>query len=263
MTANSDENPIPPDAPPQVTKHSWASATMWMVIVLLMLGSALYVFRSFRELPGDAIDKAEAVVKKASQALMDVASAFNQKTITTSFLSYATTVRSSQNLQFATLRQTEVFTQTDEATTGFGYIPLPELVVEARAPVECTYYLDLNAKWEFVVKDNVMHVLAPPIKFNKPAVDASEISYEVRKGSLFRDTKQAQENLKKSITLLAHQKARQNIALVRESGRKQTAEFVEKWLTKSFADGNKYPVKVYFQDEKTPSDIEGAQKALD
>jgi hypothetical protein len=263
MTANLDENPSPPDAPPPVTKASWASATMWMVIVLFLLASALYVFKSFRELPGDAIDKAEAVVKKASQALMDVASAFNQRTITTSFLSYATTVRSSQYLQFATLRQTEVFTQTDEATTGFGYIPLPEVVVEARAPVEYTYYLDLNAKWEFVLKDNVLYVLAPPIKFNKPAVDASEISYEVRKGSMFRDKKQAQENLKKSISFLAHQKARQNVAVVRESGRKQTTEFVEKWLMKSFADGNEHPVKVYFQDETPPSGLEGMPKPLD
>jgi len=235
---------------------------MWMVIVFLLLAAGLYVFRSLRTLPGDAVDKAQAIVHKASKVLLDVASAFNERTITTAFIGHATSISSSHHLQFATLRQTEVFTQTDQATTGFGYIPLPEVIVEARAPVECTYYLDLNAKWDFVARDRVLYVLAPPIKFNKPAIDASEITYEARKGSVFRDTKLAQENLKKSITFLAHQKARENVALVRESGRKQTAEFVEKWLMKSFTDGDKYTVKVYFPGETPPFEAPVVDKPL-
>lgn len=257
MAADSDEN-----TPAPVAKNPWANATMWMVIVFLVLASGIYVFKSLRDLPGDAVSKAATVMDKASKALVDVASAFNQKTITTSFISYATSIRSSQYLQFATLRQTEVFTQTDQASTGFGYIPLPDVIVEARAPVEYTYYLDLNAKWEFVLKDNVLYVLAPRIKFNKPAVDASEISYEVKKGGVFRGKDQAQENLKKSITSLTQQKARDNIGLVRESGRKQTTDFVEKWLMKNFADGTNHPVKVYFPDEPPPFGFQGIEKPL-
>jgi hypothetical protein len=125
--------------------------------------------------------------------------------------------------------------------------------VEARAPVETTYYLDLNAKWDFVMRDNVVYVLAPSIRFNKPSVDASAITYEVKKGYL--KTAEALENLKQSITSLATLKAKENVSLVRENGRRQTTEFVERWLLKSFTDGRQYAVKVFFPDEKPPDDV--------
>jgi hypothetical protein len=57
------------------------------------------------------------------------------------------------------------------------------------------------------------------------------------------------ENLKSSITWLSYKKAEANIELVRDTGRKQTESFVENWLSKSFADGRKYPVKVQFRNE--------------
>jgi hypothetical protein len=228
---------------------------MWMVIVFLLVGGGIYVFKSVRDLPGDVVNRTGSVIEKTRSALVDVISAFTQNTVTTSFLSYATSISPNHYLQFATLRQTEVFTQTEEARTGFGYIPLPDVIVEAKAPIECTYYLDLNAKWELILKDNVIYVRAPAIKFNKPAVDASEIQYEIKKGSVFRNKAQAQENLKKSITFLSQQRARENISVVRETGRKQTTEFVEKWLARSFTDGAKYPVKVFFPGEKFPVDM--------
>jgi hypothetical protein len=134
-------------------------------------------------------------------------------------------------------------------------VPLPEVIVVARAPVEFTYYLDLNARWQLVLQDGVLHVLAPNIKFNTPAVDASQIKYEVRKNSAFRNTTAAVEGLKQSVTILARDRARENINLVRETGRRQTGEFVEKWLMKSFTDGKQYPVKVYFADEKPPAGL--------
>src|SRR5262249_18779768 len=90
------------------------------------------------------------------------------------------------------------------------------------------------------------------IHFNKPAVDASEIRYEVRQGRVFRDTASVQDALKKSITGLAGLRAKENINLVRETGRKQTVEFVEEWLSRTFPDGKDYPVKVFFPDEKPP-----------
>ena len=199
------------------------------------------------------MDKTGKVIEKAGKALSDIASAFRQGNITTEFFSYATTVSNQQYFQFATLKQREVFTRTEETTTGFGYIPLPEVIVEARAPVEYTYHLDFNGKWNFVLKDNVVYVLAPPIRFNRPSVDVSSITYEVKKGYLKTD--EALENLKKSLTSLALIKARDNIPLVRENGRKLTAEFVERWLLKSFTDGKNYTVKVFFPDEKSPDAV--------
>jgi hypothetical protein len=244
VMAESHE-PTSPSSP-QTGRTSWSRATMWMVIVLILVSAGIYVFKSLLSAPGE-------VIGRTGRALADVASAFRRGTITTSFVSYATTISNYHYLQFATLKQTEIFTRSEAPITGFGYIPLPEVVVEARAPVEYTYYLDLNAKWEMNLRDNILYVLAPPIKFNKPAVDASAITYEVRKG--YVKTAEAQEKLKKSITSLVALKAKENIPLVRETGRKQTADFVEKWLAKSFSDGNKYAVKVYFPDETPPDGV--------
>ena len=231
-----------------------------MLVSLIFAVNAVIVFKSCRNLPGETLDQTGKLIGKAGKALADVASAFRQGKITTEFISYATTVSNEHYLQFATLKQTEVFTRKDEATTGFGYIPLPEVVVEARAPVEYTYYLDLNAKWDLVLKDSVIYVFAPAIHFNKPAVDASAITYEVKKG--YFKTADAQENLKKSITSLVALKARENIPLVRENGRRQVTEFVETWLMRSFADGKQHPVKVFFRDEQPPAGVQPRSDAL-
>jgi len=189
-----------------------------------------------------------------------VAAAFNRGTVTTSFVSYATSISNTTYLQFATLKQMEIFTRKEEPSTAFGYIPLPDVVVEARAPVEYTYYLDFKAKWQFVLRDNVIYVIAPPIRYNKPAVDASKLNYEVKKG--YVKTAEAQDNLKQSITGLVVLRAKENIQLVRETGRKQTADFVEKWLSKSFADGKEYPVKVFFPDEPMPGEANAVKQPL-
>jgi len=244
------ENECKPESRPAKAGHAWAWPVAWMVTVLILAGTAVYAFKSCRELPGETLNQTGRLVDKIGNGLARVAAAFNQGTITTTFTSYATSVSGSQYLQFATLSQHERFTRTDEASTGFGYIPLPDVIVEADAPVTYTYFLDLNDKWEFHLKDGVVTVIAPDIKFNPPAVDASAISYEVKKDSMVRDTRQAMEALKNSITWMATQKARANIGLVRETGRKQTEMFVQNWLERSFADGKNFPVVVKFRGEK-------------
>lgn len=248
-----------PQAPPESSPsrspnpaaggNSWAWPVMWMVIVTILAGAGLYVFKSCRDIPGDTLKQTGRLAEQIGQQVRSVAAAFRQGTITTTFTSYATTLSGSQYLQFATLSQQETFTRTDESTL-FGYIPLPEVIVEASAPVTYTYYLDLNARWDFVLQDGVIWVTAPEIKYNKPALDVSRITYEVKKDSHFRNTSGAMENLRSSMTWMCYRKAQANIPLVRETGRQQTQAFVENWLAKSFADGRKYPVKVRFRNEK-------------
>jgi hypothetical protein len=227
---------------------------MWIAIVLICVGGLLYIFRSCRDLPRDTIDQTARLIDRTGRALATVAGAFNKGTVTTSFVSFATTISNQQHLQFATLKQMEVFTRSEMPSTAFGYISLPEVVVEARAPVEYTYYLDLNAPWRFELKNNVIHVFAPSIRFNKPAVDASAITYEVKRG--YVKTAEAQENLKRSITSLVALKARDNTALVQETGRKQTADFVERWVANTFDDGTNFHVKVYFPGESPVSPVQ-------
>lgn len=242
---------LPPQGPHAALKSDWARPVMWMVIVLILVGGAVYIFKSCSVVPGAALDRAGKIVETVGQQVQNVAAAFKQGNITTTFTSYATTISGSQYLQFATLSQHEIFTRTDESSVAFGYIPLPDVIVQASAPVSYTYYLDLNARWDFALKNGAILVTAPDIKYNRPAVDVSHITYEVKKNSLIRNTSEAMENLKSSITWLSYKKAETNIELVRETGRKQTESFVQNWLAKSFADGKKYPVQVRFRHEET------------
>ncbi|MGH7970913.1 MAG: hypothetical protein ACREIC_19505 [Limisphaerales bacterium] len=251
----TDLSPKPP-AP----RSSWAWPVAWMVSLFILAGTSLLVFRSCARMPGEALEKTTRLASAVGQAAQQVAAAFKQGTINTTFTSYATTLSGSQYLQFATLTQTEVFTRTDDSSVLWGYVPLPDVVVQARAPVTYTYYLDLNDRWDFRLEGGVIWVTAPLIKFNKPAVDASGISYEVKKDSYLRRTPEALGNLKNSITGLSYSKARSNIALVRETGRHQTELFVENWLAKTFSDGKQYPVKVRFRNGPDGLGIHDASK---
>src|SRR5881396_476725 len=132
----ADTPPTPPRLPSVRSRNDWARATLWIVVVGIIGVNAALVFRSCRNLPGETLDKTAKVFEKAGQALADVASAFTRGKVTTEFISYATTLSNQHYFQFATLKQTEVFTRTEETTTAFGYVPLPEVIVEARAPVE-------------------------------------------------------------------------------------------------------------------------------
>ena len=213
--------------------------------MLIVVGAGIYIFKSCIELPGKVAQKSGEAVREVGRALADVAAAFRRGTFVTSFESYATTITNHQYLQFATLKQMEIFTEKD--VQSFGAVEF-EGVVEARAPVEYTYYVDLNGKWQFTLRDNVIYVQVPTIRPNKPAVDVSKLTYETKKYRPFLSAA-AERRLKQNLTGLISLRAKENIPLVKESGRKQIGEFVETWLARSFTDGKIYAVKVYFPDE--------------
>ena len=232
---------------------SWERTLFRMFLILVAAVGGLYMFRSCRNLPVEtaerAADKTLHVITNIGQTLATVVSAFNQGTVTVSLDSTGTELEDTKYFQFKRIKQTELFTHRDQAVTGFGYLPLPDVIVEARAPVEYTYYLDLGESWRFLLEAQTLHVLTPSIRYNKPAVDVSRLEYVVRKDSLFRDTDAALEHLRKSLTSLAYVKAGENLKLVRTTGREPVAEFVEKWLLRSYVDGSNYQVKVYFPGE--------------
>ena len=228
-----------------LARPSWAWPLALVVTVAILVGAGLYVFRSLRDLPGDAVDRSVEVMRE----LQTLASAFRQGTLEVRFLSYATRAEGRNDLQFATLEQTEIFRRKDETSLLWGRLPLPEVVVEATAPVTYTYFVDLNGTWKFEIEDGTVRVLAPPIRYNKPAVDASEIRFETRASSVFRDEEAALEALKAGLTEMAERRARENIPLIRELGRVKVEEFVCTWLTRSFGDGEDYHVEVVFADE--------------
>lgn len=236
-----------PNADSDVRRPSraWPIAFSVVAVTALLVGAGLYVFRSLRALPGDAVDKTREIIADVES----VAEAFRRGTIETTFVSYATTVTGSNYLQFATVRQTEVFTRQDSASVLWGQLELPDVVVSATAPVEYTAYLDLNEAWHFELEGDVLRVVAPEIRFNKPAVDVSAIRYEVRESSLFRDEEAAIDSLRRGLTAMSAARTAEQVPLVRELGRRKTEEFVENWLVRSFGDGRGYHVEVAFADE--------------
>jgi hypothetical protein len=230
----------------------WPFAFTAVAIGTILIGAlaVIYTVRTARSVSSAALDSGRAVLGD----LEGIARAFRTGTIETTFTSHATEVAGSSYLQFATLDQTEVFERTDRASALWGQLPLPDVVVRATAPVQYTYFLDLEQPWRFeLAEDNRIQVYAPPIQFNQPAIDVSRLDYEVRADSLLRDEQRALGELKRGLAQMVQGRARDNIELVREIGRRKTEQFVEGWLFHDFGEtARRYHVDVVFVDEVEP-----------
>jgi hypothetical protein len=233
------------DEPRRPSQAPWALALAAVAMVAIVVGGALYVFRSALSLPGEVVEGG----RQALRDLRDVAAAFRTGTVTTTFRGYATEVSGTTRLQFAELRQEESFERRDSEAVLWGTLSLPDVVVEARAPVTYTYFLDLEKEWRFRLEGRDVLVVVPPVEWNRPAVDVSSLRFEVREGSVLRDEEVALERLRSELTPLLDRRASQHVPLVREAGRRKVEAFVETWLVQRFADGKDYRARVLFGDE--------------
>lgn len=249
-------------APRRRIYFGWAEAMVLVGVITLAMGAfvAMYVVRQASTVGTAAVEATGEAVERVARSAVDLAQAFRQGTITSTFFSYATEVSGSSFLQFATLEQTEVFERKDSASVLWGQLDLPDVVVEARAPVQYTYYLDLAKEWQFDLRGDDLLVRAPPIEFNRPAVDTSALAFEVREDSVLRDTDDAVAKLRANITPMLHRRARKNVDLVREIGRRRTEEFVKNWLLRDFgSEAEDLDVEVLFPDEGEPAAKPGLQ----
>lgn len=239
------------------------SVSYWPVAVVALgiaaIGAGLIVFQSIRRAPAELLDRGSEAVEQ----LTGLMRAFREGRVTTSFLSYATEVSGNNHLQFATLREVEVFERTDSATVLWGQLQLPDVVVSAQAPVVYTYILDLNGRWEITLDRGGIQVIAPPIEHNPPAIDLSAMRYDVRSGSVFRDEQDALARLRLGITELANRRAAENTELVRELGRRKTEEFVRNWLLNTYPDSESKRVDVVFADELPAGKTAPASRELE
>ena len=227
---------------------AWALAVAVIAIALIVTGGALYVFRSARSLPAEMAESG----RKALSELREVAAAFRTGSITTTFRGDATSVAGTTRLQFAELRQEEVFERRDAAAVLWGALALPYVVVEARVPVTYTYFLDLDKEWRFRLEEGVVDVAVPKVEWNRPAPDVSALRFSVREGSVLRDEQLVLDRLRAELTPLLDRRARAHVPLVREAGRRKVEAFVETWLVQRFADGKQYRARVQFADEAPP-----------
>jgi hypothetical protein len=233
------------DQPSRPSPAPWALAVATVAVVAIVVAGGLYVFRSVRRLPGDVIEGG----RKALGELREVAAAFRTGTVTTVFHGYATEVTGTTRLQFAELRQEELFERRDSEAVLWGTLALPDVVVEARAPVTYTYFLDLDKEWHFRLEGRDVLVVVPRVEWNRPAVDVSTLRYAVREGSVLRDEQVVLDRLRSELTPLLERRAREHLPLVRETGRGKIEAFVETWLVQRFSDGRDYRARVLFADE--------------
>jgi hypothetical protein len=223
----------------------WLWPLTVIVVVAMALGAFLYVFNTLSRAPRAVAEEGKEMLR----GLRDVAAAFQSGTVTTSFTSYATEATGVNRLQVAELSQIELFEQTDEASVLWGQLQLPDVVVRARAPVTYTYYVDLEERWDFALEGNRIRVVAPEIEFNPPAVDVSELDYEVAEDSLLRDEDEALERLRSGISQMSRRRAVEHVPLIRELARRETEQFVANWLAAQFVDGSEFDVEVAFRLE--------------
>jgi hypothetical protein len=135
----------------------------------------------------------------------------------------------------------------------WGNLALPDVVVEARAPVTYTYYVDLEGRWIFDLEEDRLTVTAPPIELGKPAIDPSAIRFETLSSSIVRDEEAALEALRDSLSALAEHRGREHLPLVRELAETKIEQFVETWVVGAFGDGAEYRITVVLSDEDRPS----------
>ncbi len=230
---------------------AWLAALVAVLIVVMAVG-AWYATRALKALPGAAASQGRALVKE----VVDLARGFKTGTVQRRFAAYTTSLQGTTYLQVATLKQVQTFELEDRTAVLWGTVELPPVIVRATAPVDYTYFVDLRGTWRLDLREHAeapgsgsVIVMAPPLRFNKPAVDVSRLRWRVVQGSLLRDEASVQAQLRREITGRTAIQATSNLPLVRETSRAQVAQFVKDWLLRSYPDADRYDVRVFFADE--------------
>ncbi len=228
--------------------RAWAIAVAALAIVAILAG--VYAVRWVLGVPGRTVEAGREIVGD----LKGLAAAFRQGTIETTFISHATRLAGGNKLIVAELDQTEIYARRESNSVLWGTLKLPEVVVEARVPVEYVYFLDLADAWEFELRDRDLRVRAPRLRFSSPALDVSRLDYEIRASSVFRDEDAAIAALQAGLTELSRQRAREHIPIVRETARRHTEVFVRNWLSGAFENAEVRRIDVVFADEPLPGE---------
>lgn len=168
--------------------------------------------------------------------------------LTQSFSTYITGVKGMKRLQLVEVNAIESIERTSEFRLFWDVLRFPDVVVEARVPVRYLYYVDFDEALSIETEEERIQVFAPPLRAGMPAADVSGIQYQVTKGSLFRNSSVAVEELRKSITPWLNQSAEQNRELVRAEARRELEGFVRSWLSASGLSTDQ-EIQIHFADD--------------
>ena len=240
------------DRPRRRRRGPSALATALVVFLLVLAGGAWYALRVIQRLPGELAAQGRAMGQAAVREVGELVRAFRTGSVRRMFATHTTRLEGTNYLQVATIEQVQVFQMQDDAAVLWGTVDLPPVVVRATAPVDTTYYVDLEGEWRLELQEGERRVvvLAPPVRFNRPAIDLSRLRWQVVRGSLLRDEQLVAAQLRREMMGRAVLQARANLPQVRPTARTEVERFVRSWLLQTFpGEAQEYEVEVFFADE--------------
>lgn len=170
----------------------------------------------------------------------------------------ATTATGSGNLEIATHDTMAFFSETREKSFVWGSIPGGVTSVEIKAPVTYRYHLRLDDPWSIEIRGTVCVVHAPAIRPSlPPAIHTDRMEKRINESWIRFDGQEMMAELERKITPELNRRAKANIPLVQEHGRKVVAAFIRNWLLQDKQWRDRFhSVVVVFEGEKTPEDAE-------
>jgi len=247
------------DTEARETRTPEASAlTQWrwpLVVVIL----AVLVFLGGRA-AWRLVTDGGLVVGSLLEGAADIAEGFRTENITTTFVSAIPRIApdSGAKLELVAIEGVESFSRVDDRRIFFDLVPLGATVSEIRVPVTYRYHLRLDDPWRIEVEDHACIVHAPAIRATlPPAIHTDGLEKRSSSGWLRLDDEEQMAALERSLTERLGRRAADpdSIDLVRETCRREVAEFVQNWLLAEdhWRDDRFRSVTVVFADEE-PAD---------
>ncbi|MFA6291182.1 MAG: DUF4230 domain-containing protein [Victivallales bacterium] len=175
--------------------------------------------------------------------------------ITQIFIGYTEQTKKVQHLLLLKITRNE----TDRKEYSFSHPwimngkPLSSAVMEVRAPVTYSYYVDMKGSWKIICEGETLTIVAPKIQLEEPATDLRRLETHLDSGKLIFNENGKLEELRKQFytDMLKKGTSREYMDSIREEARRSLADFANGWITADLT--KKYPVKyisVRFEDEE-------------
>ena len=176
--------------------------------------------------------------------------------ITQTFIGYTEQTKKVQHLLLLKITRNE--TDRKEYTFSHPWImngkPLSNAIMEVRAPVTYSYYVDMKGSWKIISEGETLTVVAPKIQAEEHATDMSRLDTHIDSGKLIFNEPAKLEELRKQFytDMIRKSTSREYMDSIREDARRSLAEFANGWIIADIA--KKYPsvkyISVRFEDEE-------------
>lgn len=253
--APQPEEKVEPPKQVIVVKKSWAKAVTQILITLIIVCGVLYIpaqMLGLVELPFKTAQSVSSSVENSLKSAERIASSFQSGAIKSDFRDYVSTLSTGNDLQVTTLKTDESISRSESKTFLWGYVG-GEATVELRFPVEYVYTINLNDRWDITWNDatNEIFVDAPPIEYNTPSIDYSQLKKETRQGSIFINEDRMHNEVKDMIMDELNQRAEKKIKIILEAARNETVKFFESFIENQFESPSSYKpnITVTFANE--------------